>query len=370
MENPLNSVLRLLSPAPAPAVPDEYDGFELRWNMFVFRPAYFMYEAVVVGIIFVYFVFHLAGRAINRRKAEKWADAHLGFYETQFSSPTASKGLVQDGNSDFFIFSTGRRNVEALHSILTLRPRHDIFQALFHTLRSWVDVHLRHSDDLQLDFRLQPTTVPNDFVFSLVHKDEMPWVKTDRFDLGLTRTTENQTLPTELVVMAEFADITESLSKLKEFQTVVNLLKDPTNRAYFKSLSITDQPRLRPEGIPKPEDKESHLILDLKLPGTSRSAVTLPLVTAVFNLIDALPKLALRPETKNKLKRAREDLLVQLKKDLEKDKEEVVEDKKAAKKRAEEERISKLSAAEQQKFMERERKRSQRKQQGKVAIRK
>lgn len=89
-----------------------------------------------------------------------------------------------------------------------------------------------------------------------------------------------------------------------------------------------------------------------------------------------MTKLHLRPETKTKLRKIREDLEKELKADAEKDKkeevhinkktmislggsfadffyfpklEQAVQDRKAAKKRAEEERISKLSAAEQRK---------------------
>lgn len=82
-----------------------------------------------------------------------------------------------------------------------------------------------------------------------------------------------------------------------------------------------------------------------------------------------MAKVHLRPETKTKLRKIREDLDKELKADAEKDKkeevcvylknndftdlsyklEQAVQDRKAAKKRAEEERISKLSAAEQRK---------------------
>ena len=59
---------------------------------------------------------------------------------------------------------------------------------------------------------------------------------------------------------------------------------------------------------------------------------------------------SLRPETRIKLKKAREEIEKQLKEEAEREKkEEVAEEKAAAKKKAEEERLSRLSAADQKK---------------------
>lgn len=85
-------------------------------------------------------------------------DAHLPVLEQQFSKPT-NEGLTQDGNSDFFNFSTGRRNVASLHTIFALRPRHDLFQWAFQVLRTFVDLQYRPKDDLQLDFKLLPVNI-------------------------------------------------------------------------------------------------------------------------------------------------------------------------------------------------------------------
>lgn len=79
---------------------------------------------------------------------------------------------------------------------------------------------------------------------------------------------------------------------------------------------------------------------------------------------------ALRPETRTKLKKAREEVEKQLREDAQREKkEEEEEEKAAARKKARDERVSKLSAAEQQKVLEREKKRLLRKSQGKVKAR-
>lgn len=73
-----------------------------------------------------------------------------------------------------------------------------------------------------------------------------------------------------------------------------------------------------------PTEREKHVILTLICPPTSDAAVTLPLVKAVFAFIDSLNKLNLRPETKNKLRKTRDELDKELKDESEREKKEEV----------------------------------------------
>jgi len=123
----------------------------------------------------------------------------------------------------------------------------------------------------------------------------------------------------------------------------------------------------------------------MTVPPLLHAAVSTRLVSALFGLIDALEKINLRPETKSKIKKTRENFAKTLKDEAEREaREEAADAKLAAKRRAEEERIAKLSAAEQQKvirtnclsffmltpsvvqLLERDRKRNMRKTQGKM----
>ena len=144
-------------------------------------------------------------------------------------------------------------------------------------------------------------------------------------------------------------------------------LSDPAVLPYFRSLSLTDQPRKRPEA-PLPERKK-RLILTLRLPPASDAKATVPLVAACFQLVDVIAGVggwgigkgaggkpgvglaqSLRPETRFKLRAARERLDKELQEEaLREKKEEIEAERAAAKKKAEEERLSKLSAAEQKK---------------------
>jgi hypothetical protein len=113
---------------------------------------------------------------------------------------------------------------------------------------------------------------------------------------------------------------------------------------------ITDQPRVRPSVVPA--DREKHVVLSLALPPTSHVDISTPLVSAVFGLIDALEKINLRPETKSKLKKTRENFVKSVKDEAEREaREEAADAKLAAKRRAEEERVARLSAAEQLKVI-------------------
>jgi len=312
-------------------------------------------------------MFWWIGSFSNKKLASKWLGAHFPIYEQQFSKTDTKFGrLTADGYSDFFSFCTGRRNIASLHTVFTFRPRHDFFQYVSQLGRQLMDLNYRPKDELQLDFTLAPGVLPHDFVFAIVSKDELVTIRDTRWDLTLTKTTDNPNVPPTFSVMSEFADVTENILKL-----LGPLLNDEKIRPYFRSFSITDQPRDRSSGPVPANEREKHVILSLEIPPSSRCDDTTAFVAGLFPFIDSLSKVHLRPETKAKLKKFREELDKELKADAEKEKkeeaEQAVQDRNTAKKRAEEERISKLSAAEQRKYLEKEKKKALRKSQGRIA---
>ncbi|KAF5333483.1 hypothetical protein D9611_002593 [Ephemerocybe angulata] len=388
----LPELLARLAPPPVHTTED-YDGWEFRWKYFVFRPATLKTEGYLVLGLFLYILVVFYGISRNKSKAKAWLTAHLPIYQREFSRPQAKDALISDGNSDFFNFSTGRRNITSLHTIFTLRPRHDLFQILYQTAWSLIDLKYQPEDEIQLDFQLAPNALASDFVWGVVSKSDLAIVKKDRWDLTFTKTTESPALPATMSVMSEFADVTENLLKPIGGFSLTEVLKDPKIQPYFRSLSspdriptysfarfvlatdpsiahqITDQPRQRPASPLPVEAREKHLILNLRFSPSPETVA--PLLAAVFQLIDSLNKVNLRPETKTKLRKVREDTDKQIKEEKEKEaKEEQLDAKAAAKKKAEEERIAKLTPAEQKKELERQHKRNLRKSQGKMAVRK
>jgi hypothetical protein len=150
--------------------------------------------------------------------------------------------------------------------------------------------------------------------------------------------------------MTEWADVTDNLFKATPALSLTKLLSDPINLKYFKSISVTDQPRERPAVPLTPAEREKHVILCLAVPPADKAAETIPLVSAMFTFIDGLTKMNLRPETRSKMKKVREDVDKEIREEAVKEKkEEAAEDKKAARRKAELERVSRLSAAEQKK---------------------
>ena len=106
----------------------------------------------------------------------------MSLFEKQFSRPTAGD-LTADGYTDFFNFSTGRRNVASLHTIFTLRPRHDLFQLIYQVGWSLIDLLYTPKDEVTLDFKLHATVAAPDFVWALVTKEEATSIKNGRWDL-------------------------------------------------------------------------------------------------------------------------------------------------------------------------------------------
>ncbi|KAH9999336.1 DUF1682-domain-containing protein [Russula vinacea] len=370
MASQVSQLLRDLSRFLTPTIPvldDEYDGLEYSWKIFVFRPALFKYEPFLLAAVLFYGAFFWFGSRTNRSKANTWLSAHMDILKKQFSRPTAAGGdgidLTADGYSDFFAFSTGRSTIASLHTVFALRPRHDFFQLAFQFGWGLVDLLYAPKDEVTLDFKLHASAGVPEFVWALAARGEANSIKKERWDLTFTKTTENPQLPPHVVIMSEYADVTENVLKIAG--PVLEALKDPKIQPYFRSLSITDQPRVRPRIVST--NKAKHVILSLAVPPPSSVDTSTRLVSALFGLIDALEKVNLRPETKSKIKKTRENFAKSLKDETEREaREEAAEAKLAAKRRAEEERIANLSAVEQQKLLERDRKRNLRKTQGKI----
>lgn len=87
---------------------------------------------------------------------------------------------------------------------------------------------------------------------------------------------------------------------------------------------VTDQPRARPDGPLRPTSRQKHVILSLSLPSSAHAKDSEALVSAIFPFIDALSHVNLRPETKTKLKKTRDELEKDLRAESEKEKKEEV----------------------------------------------
>ena len=110
-------------------------------------------------------------------------NAHKALYESQFTRPLDG-GLTKDGYSDMFAFSTGRRALRSLHTVFALRPRHDALQLAFQfAWQNVYDLSYEPRDTLTLEFALADDYAAPDAVFAIVAKDELPSIRSARWDL-------------------------------------------------------------------------------------------------------------------------------------------------------------------------------------------
>ena len=129
--------------------------------------------------------------------------------------------------------------------------------------------------------------------------------------------------------MSEFADVSDAIFKLSlsPSTTISTLLATPPFLAHLRSLSITDQPHERPHSAASyvaQKHSSKRVLLDISIPQHPNDI--LPLVDAVFALVDQLAagKVVLRPETKAKIRKAREDVEKEIKEEEFKEKKEEV----------------------------------------------
>lgn len=175
-------------------------------------------------------------------------EAHLPLLAEQFSKPSAA-GLVSDGYSDFFSFSTGRRAIASLHVVFQLIPRHDILQSAYQFIWSCVDLTYSPRDEIQLDFKLFTSQNAPNFVWAVVNKDYLPKIKDSRWDLvcisfthmllpaersltlisqTFTRTTENAQLGSSFVVMSGGCAFHQSCQKCLRGSHAIRNQSSPT----------------------------------------------------------------------------------------------------------------------------------------------
>lgn len=173
----------LFQPPPVPLVSDQYDGFELRYKRFTFRPAEFKIEGIILTFLILYLTIYYFGKRLNTSRSYAWIKAHSAFYATQFSNPFDSGEVLADGPADLVAYSTGRRGVHSLHTTFALLPRHDIFSLLYIFVRGLVQIEWTPRDEIRLDFTLRHDGSRPGFVWAVVNKDELNTLRTDRFDL-------------------------------------------------------------------------------------------------------------------------------------------------------------------------------------------
>jgi len=258
------------------------------------KPSDFYAEAVILPFVIVIIGLHIWGRRANKRKAKGWITAHAPVLEKEYAlvgfggrkEPTVddvqSSGLLKSVTPDdleipmellkektaqeYVTYATGRQNVAFTDVKISLFKRYNpatlivefILSFIFDTMRAPVErmeVTTYVFDGREKDLvpaRSQQkkdaieaqakskSSVYDQFVFAVVHKDLMRTFREDRYDISLTSTKDHASLPSWATTMSESAAITDQL-------LTPDLIKAVEKAGdSFEYLLVTDQPVDKP----------------------------------------------------------------------------------------------------------------------------
>ncbi|KAK4697693.1 PAT complex subunit CCDC47, partial [Lecanoromycetidae sp. Uapishka_2] len=393
-----------LSAAPTTGIDVVYTKWYRVWERT--SPSDFYAEAVILPFVIVIIGLHIWGRRKNKRKANRWIEAHAPALQKEYAlvgyrgrrepsneSPQMDQQevLKEKTAQEYTTYATGRQNVASTEVKLYLYKRYNpatlivefILSFLFESIRAPTE-RMEATSQLfdgrekelvpaksqqQLDAiesqARSKSSVYDQFVFAIVHKDLMKSVREDRYDISLTSTKDHASLPMWATTMSESATITEALLT-PELVKAVETAGDA-----FEHLIITDQPLDKPQKLNETAQKK-RISISLKVPSSvspSAYEATLPIFSYFLRLPDVLVQSGkFRAEVRRKIQAVREEEQKKLRKasDEEKTEERRLEGEKK-KREIRDSRLNGMSAEEQRKFLEKEREKNSKKQEKKMS---
>ena len=249
-------------------------------------PSDFYAEAVILPFVIVIITLHIWGRRTNKSKARRWIQALAPALENEYalvgfgkkpsieSKPTTVKDssfpgeLVKEKTAQEFVtYATGRQNVAFTDVKLNLYKRYNpatlvvefILSFLFESIKppaermeatsyvfdgrekELVPAKSQEQLDAIESQARSKTSVYDQFVFAVVHKDMMKAIREDRYDISLTSTKDHTSLPVWATTMSESAAITDTMLTPALVQALDNA------GDAFEYLIITDQPLDKPQ---------------------------------------------------------------------------------------------------------------------------
>lgn len=311
----------------------------------------FLPEAFLLLFIAFYYGVYSIGSSNNEERAKIWLKASLEFFTQQFSRLGDERGffLMKNGADDFIFYASGRLNCNFVYGHIQLFPRHDLFRMLYSLYEPADDV-------VELSFEL-PEDTPN-VVFGIIPRRSANKMRKERFDVNtFTKQLNDPFLPEGFVLLTEHGDVSKSFSS----EPIMRKLAEVKDT--FEGFVLSDQPRSRPESLPK----ESHKVLTFKYRlGCPEQHLALNCL-ALF-LVDYISTLEVRPDVRNKLARNREEAFLELRKAEQERRQEEVERRLQEKRRKELEARAQLSPAAQRKLEEKEARRTNRKKAAKMTM--
>ena len=385
LKTALDPLRNLVRPEEAPLWQGQIGSFNV-----AFYPSQFYIQGVLVALAVAYGLFALVGRWRNQRAAQPFEEVFGRVLQGEFAQVGASAEapeLVWNGAADAMFFASGRRGVEYMHATLKLQPRHDVLMhvgSFLYDALALPATPFSVSDHVTLTFRLPRNERTPIGTFAVIDKHDLQRVRAGRYDLSFAKVADGENasgaraLDERFAIAAENGNVVDKWlgesgqrgDEQRKRLGLVDALNGPGGR-FVVSLVCTDQPSERPQNGAVP--LQERLALTLRLPRSKAEAeAQLPVLTAVFDVIDALHLtatgrenlMALRPETQAALKRTRTEVNALLDKEVAQFSEEgEKESREEARRKAQQEKFDKLSPAEQAKRKQVEKKRAQRKAQ-------
>ncbi|OXG21659.1 hypothetical protein C366_01342 [Cryptococcus neoformans Tu401-1] len=367
-------ILSTISPPPAAPLQRDYDGYQVCWKMFCFRPALFKFEAIAFSLLGLYLGMYFVGKIVNGGRAKSAVAPFQSFLSSQF---TSIRPLLTSSPALHLLYATGRRNLLCLHITITLYPLHDIPGLIYNFVKGIIEPTFDSSEGLVFDATLGMGVdglQDGVGVWAVVEKSFMRDLRQKRWDLTFAKLTEKSSFPITHALFQEHVDVTDIVLKTPNVG-VTELLADPVTAGVLKYLLITDAPALRPaKGPLAPKSKSRHIILSVHKPSNKEQEEAVKAwLQVTLNLADLLARPGLlKPDVVRKLVKTRqqvdEELVAQYKKEQNEENPpaETAEDRRLAKKKAER---AAMSEKELKKAEELDRKRELRKMQKKGVTR-
>ncbi|KAB8446228.1 hypothetical protein FH972_025210 [Carpinus fangiana] len=296
----------------------------------------FYSEMFILPFIIIVIAFHLWGSGKNRRKARAWAQAHIPLLDAEYASvgfDRANKPLAETPGSEldrlrkvseaeYLGYASGRQNVAFVDIKLTLAKRFNPMARIGEEATGFLFESMPAPRE-----RMEATAYPFDgtetallaaspsgskpekfkssydgFVFAIVHKDSMKFLRDGRYDLSLTQTRDHAKLPAWATVMSESAEITDALLTPDLVAAVAQ-----AGDAAFEALILSDQPIDKPQRLQDTVPKK-RVSLSLRLPAGDAHADSRALFTYFLRLPDLLAAGAhFRPEALRRVRATRDD---------------------------------------------------------------
>ncbi|ODV87099.1 hypothetical protein CANARDRAFT_174197 [[Candida] arabinofermentans NRRL YB-2248] len=270
-------------------------------------------ELFSIGFILIYIGLFYYGSKYNEKLVNNVINLNLNKFKENFYQVgcTKSKLVIKDDCENYTFYSTGRLNLKSMLIKFKLQARQNFFIWLTELVMSFfLETIAAPKDLINIEFEFNDDVKFDNFIWSIVTKDNMNQIRNENYYLSLTKITESSKLPIEYVFMNESPEMNELLYHKDLSELLIKC------KSFLKILSITDQPIEKPlilnDLIPKKK-----LLLQLSIPKTPSDLESLnELLSFILDeYIDLISEKAIfRPELLKKVKKTRDQEFAKLKK--------------------------------------------------------